>query len=228
MSDHDKPLIYNLYQYPMSGEDIERKSFEIIDHEVDSTLFPSRQWEVIRRIIHTTADCEIWKDVCFSPGAIESGIEALRGCATIYADSNMIKSGLSIARLKSVNPDYRAEKIRCHVADPDIAGSASEDGLPRSLHAIRKAASIIDGAIVVIGNAPVALLELNRMIIENHVRPALVVGFPVGFVHVVESKQELMSLSVDYIVIRGRRGGSPLAVSVIHALSSLAAGSKNL
>jgi len=213
-----RPLIYNLYDSPMSGEDIEQKSFELIEREIDSKAFPLANWEIIRRIIHTTADCGIVKDICFSPGAINAGIRALRSGASIYVDSNMIRSGISMARLRSVCPDYSAEKIHCHIADSDIAEAAKKDNLPRSLHAIRKATGILDGAIVAIGNAPVALLELNRMIIEGELKPALVIAMPVGFVHVVESKDELMSLPVEYIALRGRRGGSPLAVSVIHAL----------
>lgn len=221
-----KPLIYQLYHCPMSGDDIERKSFEIIDREVDSRRFPPREWEIIRRIIHTTADSEIGKDVCFSKNAVEAGIEALRKTSKIYVDSNMIRSGLSMARLKSVSDRYGLDQVYCHIADDDVAESARADGLPRSLHALRKALVMIDGAIVAIGNAPVALLELNRMIMEGAARPALVIGMPVGFVHVIESKNELMSLPVEYIAIRGRRGGSPLAVSVIHALCGLAGSAK--
>ncbi len=211
-----------MYENPMSGDDIERKSFEIIDREVGSKQYPEKEWAIIRRIIHTTADCEIGKDVCFSKNAVEAGITALRKPSGIYVDSNMIRSGLSMARLKSVSDLYNPDHVHCHVADADVAEAARADGLPRSLHAVRKASGMIDGSIVAIGNAPVALLELNRMIIEGEAMPALVVGMPVGFVHVIESKNELMSLPVEYIAIRGRRGGSPLAVSVIHALCGLA------
>lgn len=228
MFDSPKPLVYQLYQCPMSGDDIERKSFEIIDREVGPGKFPAKKWEVIRRIIHTTADCEIAKDVCFSQNAIESGIKALKKASKIYVDSNMIRSGLSMARLKSVNQSYSSDAIYCHVADADVADAARSDGLPRSLHAMKKAFSMVEGSIVAIGNAPVALMELNRMIIEGAAKPALVIGAPVGFVHVTESKNELMSLPVDYITIRGRRGGSPLAVSIIHALCGLAAAAESL
>ncbi len=206
----------------MSGDDIERKSFEIIEREVDQKQFPAKEWEIIRRIVHTTADCEIAQDVFFSRNAVEAGIRALLKPSRIYVDSNMIRSGISLSRLKSVNPSYSSDSIYCHVADADVADAARADGLPRSLHAMRKALTMVDGAIVAIGNAPVALMELNRMIMEGAANPALVIGMPVGFVHVVESKNELMKLPVEYITIRGRRGGSPLAVSVIHALCGLA------
>lgn len=217
------PFIHQLLKRPMSGPEIERRSFEIIDREVpDRRGFSLEQWEIVRRMIHTTGDVNLAESVRFSPDAIESGIAALRRGAPIYADSNMIRSGLSLARLRSVNGDYTADRIACHVADAEVAKEASIHGLPRSLFAIRKAQAQLDGGIVVFGNAPVALLELNRMIIEDGIRPALVVAMPVGFVHVVESKEELASLGVPFIGIEGRRGGSPLAVATLHAVCTLA------
>jgi precorrin isomerase len=108
------------------------------------------------------------------------------------------------------------------VADEDVVQQALETGLPRSLFAVRKARSILDKSIAVFGNAPVALMELSRLIVEEGVKPSLVIAMPVGFVHVVESKDELMSLKIPYIAIAGRRGGSPLAVATLHALCSLA------
>jgi precorrin isomerase len=160
--------------------------------------------------------------VRFSPDAIDAACQALRAGAPIYADSNMIRAGLSLARLQRVCPAYRMDSILCHVADADIADQARQAGLPRSLFAVRKAIEKLHGGIAVFGNAPVALLELNRLIQETGLRPALVIGMPVGFVHVVESKQELMAMNIPWITIEGRRGGSPLAVSVVHALGELA------
>ena len=218
------PFIHHLLKHPMSGPDIEARSFEIIDSESpDRCGFSVEQWEVVRRMVHTTGDVSLAGSVRFSSDAIGSGIAALARGAAIYADSNMIRSGLSMVRLRSVNADYAAERVTCHVADADVAKEASARGLPRSLFAIRKAKAQLDGGIVVFGNAPVALLELNRMIIEEGIKPALVIGMPVGFVHVVESKEELASLGVPFIGIEGRRGGSPLAVATVHALCSLAA-----
>jgi cobalt/nickel transport system ATP-binding protein/precorrin-8X/cobalt-precorrin-8 methylmutase len=217
------PFIHQLLKHPMSGPEIERRSFELIDQEApDRRGFSSDQWEVVRRMIHTTGDMNLAESVRFSLDAIESGIAALRRGAAIYTDSNMIRSGLSLARLRNVNGDYSVERIACHVADADIAREASDKGLPRSLFAIRKAQAQLDGGIAVFGNAPVALLELNRMIVEDGIRPALVIAMPVGFVHVIESKEEVASLGVPFIGIEGRRGGSPLAVATLHALCTLA------
>jgi precorrin-8X/cobalt-precorrin-8 methylmutase len=216
------PFITKFLASPMSGPDIEAKSFETIDREAPEHGFDSDQWQVVRRMIHTVGDFGIMDLVRFSPDAISSAVDALSECSPIYVDSNMIRSGLSSARLMSICPDYNREKIVCHVADDDVAQEAAAKSLPRSLFAVRKARPVLDGGIAVFGNAPVALLELNRMIIEENIRPALVIAMPVGFVHVVESKEELMSLGVPYISVVGRRGGSPLAVSVVHALCSVA------
>jgi precorrin-8X/cobalt-precorrin-8 methylmutase len=216
-----RPAVYELYENPMSGDAIEASSMATIDREVQSHGFSPDQWEVVRRMIHTTADFGLLESVRFSANAIESGVRALRSGRTIFVDSNMIRSGLSLARLRKVYVGYGPQDVLCHVADPDVAAQAGESGLPRSLFAVRKAGPALHGGIAVFGNAPVALLELNRLIMEEDVRPALVIGMPVGFVHVVESKEELMSLDVPYIVVAGRRGGSPLAVSAIHALCSL-------
>jgi len=217
-----RPLVYALYEGPMSGEAIEARSFEIIDEEMRTHSFSPDQWEVVRRMLHTTADFGLVDDVKFSEDAIDSAVNALRAGSRIFVDSNMIRSGLSMTRLRQVCPSYGPDDLVCHVADKDVAKKAIEKGLPRSLFAVRKAEGILNGGIAVIGNAPVALMELNRLIMEEGVRPAIIIAMPVGFVHVVESKEELMSLGAPHITIRGRRGGSPLAVSAVHALCSLA------
>ena len=216
------PLIHALLARPMSGEAIEAASLATIDREAPAHAFDPGQWAVARRLVHTSADFALLGDLCFHGEAVAAGIQALRAGAPIYADANMIRSGLSLARLRAVHPGYAPAALHCHVADPEVAEAARLAGLPRSLFALRKARPALDGAIVAIGNAPVALLELNRMIVEEGLRPALVLGFPVGFVHVVESKDELLGLDVPAVVLRGRRGGSPLAVAAIHALAVLA------
>ncbi|MHB1455357.1 MAG: precorrin-8X methylmutase [Armatimonadota bacterium] len=218
----DAPLMNGFLKAPMSGPEIEARSFEIIDSEAPSHHFSPDQWEVVRRMIHTVGDFSIMKDITFSSDAIDMAVEALSASRPIYVDSNMIRSGLSIARLRSVNQGYGADSIHCHVADVDVAENAMKNSLPRSLFGVRKARSILNGGIAVFGNAPVALLELNRLIIEEQIRPALIIGMPVGFVHVVESKQELALLGIPFIALEGHRGGSPLAVSVVHALCSVA------
>jgi precorrin-8X/cobalt-precorrin-8 methylmutase len=214
-------FIRRLLENPISGPEIETMSFAAIEKEARGD-YPEDQWEIIRRMIHTCGDTELAESIKISTDAVAAGVEALQKGALIYVDSNMIRAGLSMARLRSANAGYSAEKIFCHIADPDVAEQAVQDGLPRSLFAIRKARQMLQGGVAVFGNAPVALLELNRMIIEEDLRPALVLAMPVGFVHVIESKEEFLSLNIPHVTLAGRRGGSALAVSALHALCTLA------
>jgi precorrin isomerase len=206
----------------MSPEEVEAASFKAIDSEAEAHGFSSHEWTVVQRMIHASADFGLVRDVRFSQDGVRAAVCALRAGAPIYTDSNMIRAGLSLAKLRCVNPDYDERRIICHVADSDVVESAKREGMPRSIFAVRKAATSLDGGIALFGNAPLALLELNRMIIEEGIRPAFVAAMPVGFVHVVESKEELVSLHVPHIAILGRRGGSSLAVSALHALCGIA------
>lgn len=218
------PLIQELLAHPMSGPEIEARSFEIIDRErSDHDRFSPAEWEVVRRMIHACGDPSLAGAMRFSSDAISAGVGALRRGAPVYVDSSMIRSGLSLPRLRSAWPGYGPDRIRCHVADPDVAQQAEQGRLPRSLFALRKARAALPDGLAVFGNAPVALLELNRLIIEEGVRPALVLAMPVGFVHVTDSKEELMAQGVPFVATIGRRGGSTLAVAAVHALCTLAA-----
>jgi precorrin isomerase len=217
-----RPRIHLVIEGRQAPEAIEAASFAAIDAEVPHQGFTPGQWRVVQRMIHASADLALAGSARFSEGAVEAGIAALKGGRPLYVDSNMIRAGLSTARLRRANPGYGPERVFCHIADEDVAREARDAGLPRSLFAVRKAKAMLDGGIAVFGNAPVALLELNRMIVEEGVRPAFVVALPVGFVHVVESKEELMRLGVPYVTVAGRKGGSPLGVAAIHALCALA------
>ncbi len=221
-----QPLILDFFRRPLSPEEVENESFAVIDREAPAHGFSPRQWLVVKRMIHACADLELARRVRFSVGGVDDAVRALRDCAPIYLDANMARVGLSLARLRSVHPGYGPDRVFCHVADPDVAETAKREGLPRSIFAVRKAKSILHGAIAVFGNAPLALLELNRMIIQEGIIPAFVVAMPVGFVHVVESKQELVSLDVPHLAVEGRRGGSALAVSAIHGLCTVAVNEK--
>jgi precorrin isomerase len=216
--------IHELFESPLDGAAIEAESFRRIDAEAKEHSLSDAEWQIARRLVHTTADFEIIQDLYFAHDAIHKGCAALKAGANIYADSSMIAAGLSIARLKCCHPSYSREKIRVHVADSDVAEAASQSGLPRAVHALRKARSALAGAIVCFGNSPVGLLELNRLMLEEGLKVGLVVAMPVGFVHVTESKEEVSEINVPQIVLRGRRGGSPLAVAVLHALAELVKG----
>ncbi len=206
----------------MSGLAVEQESFRRIEEECTAAmraLDPGR-WRVARRLIHTTADTSIAARLAFRNDAVQAGVQALRNGAPILSDSHMIKAGLSVPKLARCHPSYTRERIACHVADPDVACAARQSGRTRALCAMEKARSLneIDGAIVLVGNAPLALAEVCRLILEGDVQPALVVGMPVGFVNVIESKELLSLCPVPSIALEGRRGGSPLAVATLHAL----------
>jgi len=218
LTPYKKPFINSIYESPMTGADIEAKSFAIIDKEAPPSRYSPEEWNIVRRIIHSTSDFCFIDETRFSPSAIDAGVEALSNGSPIYTDSNMIRSGLSMPSLQRVNPSYSEDKTVCYVKDDGVVSEAKEAGLPRAVFAVRKAKDILNGGIAVFGNSPVGLMELTRLVIEEKIKPALIIGMPVGFVHVIESKAELMSLDIPYIVIAGSRGGSSLAISTLHAL----------
>lgn len=197
--------------------EIERRSFEIIDAEVGAHGFDARQWPVVRRIIHTTADFEFARTTCFAPGAIEAGIAALRSGAAVLSDTNMVKAGVNKDRLTAFNAS-----IHCHVADAGVATQARAVGVTRSILATRKGAA--EGCrVFLIGNAPTALFELLDLVRAGQADPALVVGVPVGFVGAAESKEALLASGLPFITCRGRKGGSAIAAAILNALLLLAA-----
>lgn len=208
-------------QLTRAGQAIEHDSFAIIDAEAGPHAYTGGQWPIVRRMIHANADFEFNGLTDFHPDAVEAGIAAmLRGATPIVADVEMICSGLSQPRLAHFG-------MRTHqfISDADVIARARAEDTTRAVQAMRKAhrSGLLDGAIVGIGNAPTALIELVRLIREEGLRPALVVGMPVGFVSAAESKDLMAEESgVPWIVIRGRKGGSTLVVAALHALLSLA------
>lgn len=208
-------------QLTAAGRAIEHDSFAIIDAEAGSHPYTPAQWQIVRRMIHANADFEFNGLTDFHPGAVEAGVQAmLRGGTPIVADVEMICSGLSAPRLAHFG-------MRPHqfISDDDVIAQAMAQDTTRAVQAMRKAhrLGLLGGAIVGIGNAPTALIELVRLIREEGVRPALVVGMPVGFVSAAESKDLVAGVpDLPWIVIRGRKGGSTLVVAALHALLALA------
>jgi len=207
-------------QLTRAGQAIEHDSFAIIDSEVGPHAYTESQWPIVRRMIHANADFDFNGLTDFHPDAVTAGIAAmLAGGRPVVADVEMICSGLSQPRLA-----HFGMKTYQFISDADVIERARLEDTTRAVQAMRKAASrgLLDGAIVGIGNAPTALIELVRLIREEGVRPALVVGMPVGFVSAAESKDLMATLTdVPWIVIRGRKGGSTLVVAALHALLSL-------
>jgi precorrin isomerase len=200
----------------MTGAEVEQESFRRIEQEAGAHSFSPEEWRVVRRMIHASADFSIAEHVVFRHEPVRAIRNAVRAGATIYCDSTMIRSGISAARLSRENPVYGRDAAVCYMADADVADAAKTRGGTRALAALEKARPILNGAIVLIGNAPLALAGLARMIRDEAIRPAAVIAMPVGFVHVLESKEMILRTDVPQIVLNGRRGGSPLAVAALH------------
>jgi precorrin-8X/cobalt-precorrin-8 methylmutase len=210
----------DMRQMTALGRSIEEGSFAIIDQEAGAHDFAPDEWQVVRRIIHATADFEFKTLARISPGAIPAGIAALRRGCPIVVDVKMISVGLNEERLKAYGCT-----VHCFISDDDVIATAKAQNSTRAIESIRKAhrLGLIDGGLIAVGNAPTALLEVARLVREEGVKPALVVGVPVGFVSAAESKEAASALPTPFIVVRGRKGGSPIAVAIIHALLLLSA-----
>ena len=207
--------------------DIEKRSMELISREM-KTVPPKYHAPVIRRVIHTTADFEYEQTLVFSGNAVTSALTALRAArssaesdilssVTIVTDTNMALSGINKGALSRLNC-----RAVCYMADPEVAEDAERRGVTRAAVSMEKAAELKGPLIFAIGNAPTALLRLKELIDADAVRPELVVGVPVGFVNVVESKELIMESDVPYIVARGRKGGSTVAAAICNALLYMA------
>lgn len=193
--------------------DIEKRSFEIITEMLgDRKLDPENEL-VIKRAIHTTADFDYADNLVFSEHAVSRGIEALRGGCDIVTDTQMAKAGIN----KRILADLGGA-VHCFMSDEDVAAEAKSRNVTRAKVSMEKASKLEKPCIFAIGNAPTALAEIHELINEGKLSPALVIGVPVGFVNVVESKELIMTDDVPYIVARGRKGGSNVAAAICNAL----------
>lgn len=200
------------------GQSIEDESMEIIEREVGSHPYNELEWPIVRRIIHATADFDFAGEnkIVFHKDAITSGINALKNGCSIIADVNGVIGGLN-----KQNPKDFGNNLICNISDPDLAERAKQENKTRAQMSMRIASSEMNGGILVIGNAPTALLEVTKMIREGVTKPALVIGIPVGFVSAAESKEELQTVDVPFITNTGRKGGSSCAASIVNALFKL-------
>ena len=201
----------------MKPQEIEDLSFRIIEEEAGPHGFNAEEWPVVRRMIHTSADFEYLESIRFNGDAVKKGIQAIRSGKPIFTDTNMARVGIRKKEVHSFGGS-----VQCLIADEEVARLAVANGTTRALAAVDQAAAQLDGGIYVVGNAPTALLRLMEPIRSGKVKPALVVGFPVGFVNAAESKDELMTLDIPYITNKGRKGGSNIAAAVINALAIMA------
>ena len=193
--------------------DIEERSMEIIGQELGERVFPADQLPVIKRVIHTSADFDYADNLVFSAGAVEKGIAAIKGGCTIVTDTQMAFSGVN----KKVLEKFGGKAV-CFMSDPDVAAEARERGETRATVSMERAAALEGPVILAVGNAPTALVRACQLMDEGKFRPALVIGVPVGFVNVVESKELLLTMDVPHIVARGRKGGSNVAAAICNAL----------
>ena len=193
--------------------DIEKRSFEIITEILGDTRLDPENELVIKRVIHTTADFEYVQNLVFSDHAVQKGIEALRNGCDIVTDTQMAKSGINKTILGKLGG-----QVHCFMSDPDVAAEAKERGITRAIVSMERAAKLPKPCIFAIGNAPTALISLNEQMEAGTLNPALIIGVPVGFVNVVESKELIIESGVPHIVARGRKGGSNVAAAICNAM----------
>ena len=204
--------------------DIENVSMQIITHELSAAgiFITGENDAVVKRVIHATADFDFVKNLVFTNGAVEYGVEALKAHTPVITDTNMALSGVSKPSLAKLGCE-----AYCFMADPDVADMAKAKGTTRAVCAMEYAAKMYPGAVLAIGNAPTALFKIAEQIREG-LRPALVIGVPVGFVNVVEGKETIWDTCLQYdvpaIVAMGRKGGSTVATAILNALLYTATG----
>jgi len=196
---------------------IENRSMELIAPHLEGLNLDERATKVYSRLIHASGDVGYAPITRVHPEAIDCAIEALKSGAHIYTDVEMVRTGINKKKLASFGGE-----VHCLVANADVAVRAKELGITRSMVAMRQFGKALDGSIVAIGNAPTALFEVLRMVREEGIRPACIVGIPVGFVGAAESKAELAENGiVPYITVEGTKGGSPIAAAAVNALMYL-------
>ena len=193
--------------------DIEKRSFEIITDILGDTKLNPENELVIKRVIHTTADFEYVQNLVFSDHAVCKGIEALRNGCDIVTDTQMAKSGINKTILGKLGG-----QVHCFMSDPDVAQEAKERGITRAIVSMERAAKLEKPCIFAVGNAPTALISLHEQMEAGLLNPALIIGVPVGFVNVVESKELIIASDVPHIVARGRKGGSNVAAAICNAM----------
>ena len=197
----------------MKPMEIERRSFEIITEELgDRKLDPEFEL-VVKRVIHTTADFDYYENLCFSEHAVLRMMDAIRAGCDVITDTTMAQSGIN----KKILAQFGGQ-ARCFIGDEDVAREAKERGVTRSLASMEKAARLNKPLIFAIGNAPTALFSICDLMRAGKLKPEMIIGVPVGFVNVVEAKEEVMRTAQNYIVARGRKGGSNVAAAIVNAV----------
>ena len=197
--------------------DIEARSMEMIAAELGAHSFTEEQLPIVKRCIHTSADFDYAKNLCFTEKAVAAGLEAIRTGCTVVTDTQMARSGVN----KRVLERFGGQAV-CFISDEDVAEEARARGVTRAAVSAERAAKLSGPVILAVGNAPTALVRACELMEEGALKPALVIGVPVGFVNVVESKELLLDMPGEHIVARGRKGGSNIAAAICNALIYMA------
>jgi len=197
----------------VAPQEIEQRSFEIITAELGGKYIPEEIRPIVLRCIHTTADFDYYQNLYFSENAVRIAKDALRNGAVIVTDTNMTKAGINQSALAR----YGCE-VMCFMSDPDIAETAKQNGSTRAVASVDKASALNRPVVYAVGNAPTALIRLCEHIQNHTFRPECVIGVPVGFVNVVQSKEMLINSGVPCITARGRKGGSNVAAAICNAI----------
>ena len=201
----------------MKPMDIEKKSFEIITKELGSKKLDPKNELIIKRVIHTSADFEYADTLCFSKDVVDIAVNAIKKGVVIVTDTQMVKAGINKRVLGSFGGS-----VECFIADEDVAKEAKERETTRSAISMEKASNIKGDVIFAIGNAPTALMKIKELYDMDKINPVLVIGTPVGFVNVVESKEMIIDSKINSIVSKGRKGGSNIAAAICNALLYIA------
>ena len=197
----------------MKPMEIERRSFEIITEELGDRKLDPEFALVVKRVIHTTADFDYYENLCFSEHAVLRMMDAIRAGCDVITDTTMAQSGIN----KKILAQFGGQ-ARCFIGDADVAEEARARGVTRSLVSMEKAARLNKPLIFAIGNAPTALFSICDLMRAGKLKPEMIIGVPVGFVNVVEAKEEVMRTAQNYIVARGRKGGSNVAAAIVNAV----------
>ena len=198
--------------------DIEKRSFAIITEELGYEL-PEDKAPIIKRCIHTSADFDYAQNLMFSDDVVEKALKALKNGACIVTDTQMAKAGINKKALQKFGGE-----VYCFMSDEEVAEIARKNGTTRATASMDKAAALQKPLIFAIGNAPTALVRLYELVEDGKLQPELIIGVPVGFVNVVQSKELIMQADVPYIVAKGRKGGSNIAACICNALLYMAGG----
>ena len=209
----------NIQLQRVAPAEIEQRSMEIIASEMGTTSFTQEQLPIVKRCIHTSADFDYVKNLRFTAGAVEAGLAAIRAGCTIVTDTQMARSGIN----KKVLGKFGGQAV-CFMSDEDVAAEAKARGETRATVSMERAAALMGPVILAVGNAPTALVRACELMEAGTFSPALVIGVPVGFVNVVESKELLASMPGEHIIAMGRKGGSNVAAAICNAMLYMASG----